>query len=84
MTALVEVALSAQTVSLDISLDVQSRDIEVSSPTPASVEVVLGAPSTAGFISADPDNRTKIGADGGIFTPDIAVDPLAYYILAKA
>lgn len=34
--------------------------------------------------SNDPNNRSKVGSDGGIFTPEIVVDPLAYYILAKA
>ena len=34
-------------------------------------------------VSADADNRTTLGGDGGIYTPDLIVDPLAYYILAK-
>lgn len=35
-------------------------------------------------ISADPGNRTTTGSDGGIYTPEIVADPLAYYILARA
>ena len=36
------------------------------------------------FLSADPDNRTREGSDGGLYTPELEVDPLAYYILAKS
>ena len=45
-----------------------------------------GAPGNeAGIrISTDPNNRSTKGTDGGLYTPDISVDPLAYYILAKA
>ena len=43
-----------------------------------------GPPGPAAFVSADPDNRTKEGTDGGLYTPDLVVDPLAYYILAKS
>lgn len=36
-------------------------------------------------ISADTPNRLRWGSDGGLYVPDdLAPDPLAYYILAKA
>ena len=34
-------------------------------------------------ISADPENRAHAGSDGGVFVPELAADPVAYYILAK-
>ena len=34
-------------------------------------------------VSADPDNRLTTGSDDGLYVPDLAADPLAYYILAK-
>lgn len=43
-----------------------------------------GPPGPGAFISTDPNNMTSMGTDGGIFTPDMVADPLAYYILAKA
>jgi hypothetical protein len=39
----------------------------------------------ATIVSSDVNNRVTSGSDGGIFVPDdLATDPLAYYILAKA
>lgn len=43
-----------------------------------------GPARSAAFISTDPDNMTREGTDGGLYTPDLVADPLAYYILAKA
>lgn len=34
-------------------------------------------------ISDDPENRARLGTDGGVFVPELAADPVAYYILAK-
>lgn len=36
------------------------------------------------FISQDPNNRLVYGTDGGLHVPDLTVEPLAYYILAKS
>lgn len=33
--------------------------------------------------STDPENRITAGADSGLFVPELLIDPLAYYILAK-
>lgn len=47
----------------------------------------VGAPGKDGqtHISADTPNRLRWGSDGGLYVPDdLAPDPLAYYILAKA
>lgn len=44
----------------------------------------LRGPAGVTPISDDPENRLTTGGDGGLFVPDIQVDPLAYYILAKA
>lgn len=43
-----------------------------------------GDPGPAAFVSADANNMTREGTDGGLFTPDLVSDPLAYYILAKS
>lgn len=47
----------------------------------------LDAPGADGspIISADPDNRIKRGADGGLHVlDDLTPNPLAYYILARS
>lgn len=48
---------------------------------------VRGPPGPGGgdapAISADPENRARAGSDGGVFVPELAADPVAYYILAK-
>lgn len=48
---------------------------------------VRGLPGPGGgdapAISADPENRARAGTDGGVFVPELAADPVAYYILAK-
>lgn len=43
-----------------------------------------GDPGSAAAISADAENRLTNGTDGGLFVPELTVDPVAYYILAKA
>ena len=52
-------------------------------------EVIQGPPGPKGdsanaSISADLDNRLTTGSDNGLYVPELAADPLAYYILAKA
>jgi hypothetical protein len=44
---------------------------------------VPGQSGSAASLSADAGNRSTVGSDGGIHTPDLTADPLAYYILAK-
>ena len=59
-------------------------------PGPAGPQGVQGVPGPQGkdgqtHISADTPNRLRWGSDGGLYVPDdLAPDPLAYYILAKA
>jgi hypothetical protein len=43
-----------------------------------------GPPGAAAAISGDGENRLTNGSDGGLFVPELTVDPVAYYILAKA
>jgi hypothetical protein len=43
-----------------------------------------GPPGAAGFVSTDPNNRLIHGTDGGLYVPDLAVDPLINYEQAKA
>ena len=73
--------------STDVIVTSQAS-VEVVETSSAVVEVVelamQGPPGPTAFVSTDPDNRTVLGTDGGFYTPDIAADPLAYYILAKA
>lgn len=45
---------------------------------------LVGPPGPVAPISADPDNRLTTGSDDGLYVPEIVIDPLAYYILAKA
>ena len=58
-------------------------------PGRAGVDGANGADGAAGIdgaarLSTDPGNRSILGSDQGIYTPDFVADPLAYYILAKA
>ena len=59
-------------------------------PGPPGPQGVQGVPGPQGkdgqtHISADTPNRLRWGSDGGLYVPDdLAPDPLAYYILAKA
>jgi hypothetical protein len=69
------------------SLDVASQTATLTLDRTRREVISEGAQGPAGpsaFVSADPNNRTVTGTDGGFFTPDIVADPLAYYILAKA
>ena len=43
-----------------------------------------GDTGSSASISTDPNNMTVLGGDGGIYTPDLVADPVAYYILAKS
>ena len=57
---------------------------------PNTIEIVEKGPkgdsgsATELPISTDPDNRLTTGSDNGLYVPELVVDPLAYYILAKA
>lgn len=70
---------------------------EAGPPGASAYEIWLAQPGNAGKtipefiaslqapISADAGNAITNGVDGGLYVPDdIASDPLAYYILAKA
>jgi len=45
---------------------------------------VNGIDGDQSFPSLDVNNRLIKGSDSGLYVPDIFVDPLAYYILAKS
>ena len=88
MTVVVEVTSPRLTVEstaagqVTVSASSSGRQvIEVGVGGPQGAQ---GVPGPAAFVSTDPNNRTTTGNDGGLFTPDIMSDPLAYYILAKA
>lgn len=57
-------------------------------PAAPTVEVQFGGPpgppGGAASISSDAENRLTNGTDGKLFVPELTVDPVAYYILAKA
>lgn len=42
----------------------------------------MGPPGIGGQVSPGPDNRLRAETDG-LYVPECAVDPLAYYILAS-
>ena len=42
-----------------------------------------GPPGTSGFVSSDANNRLTHGTDGGLYVPDLAIDPLLHYEQAK-
>lgn len=68
-----------------LTVDSDDSQLETTLVEHELLEVAMqGPPGPTAFVSTDPDNRTVLGTDGGFYTPDIAADPLAYYILAKA
>lgn len=88
MTTVVEVSTTKVVVQAGLST---ASVVTSSEPVASVIEVgrtgpqgPRGLPGPAAFVSADPGNRTTTGADGGLYTPEIQADPLAYYILAKA
>ena len=42
-----------------------------------------GPAGSAASISTQQNNRLTTGADGGMYVPQLEVDPVAYYILSK-
>ncbi len=42
-----------------------------------------GANGSNGTISADTDNRLVFGTDGGMYVPELTIDLVAYYLVAK-
>lgn len=43
-----------------------------------------GPPGPQAPVSSDPSNRLTSGSDEGLYVPELAADPLAYYILSKS
>lgn len=70
--------------------DGPSTLVVIQEAPPNTLEVVEKGPKgdsgsvTELAISTDPDNRLTTGSDNGLYVPELAADPLAYYILAKA
>ena len=83
-------AVSIETNSTNVSIDATETIIEFVSGAmgpmgPQGPKGDKGDPGAGAFYaSGEINNRTRIGNDGGIYTPDIEVDPLAHYILAKS
>jgi hypothetical protein len=59
---------------------------ELEELTAAQVKTLLSIDiaDISGLISTQVDNRLNTGADDGLFVPELTVDPLSYYILAKS
>jgi hypothetical protein len=67
---------------------VMHKLLSIQSPVYVKLHTGTVPPSTPGSgtaatISNSPDNRLTTGTDGGLFVPEITIDPLAYYILAR-
>ena len=60
--------------------------LKVQMPTPgnSTADLARNITNYPTKVSLDQDNRSRTGSDGGIYTPELITDPLAYYILAKA
>ena len=65
---------------------IMSRILSIQPPTKVTLHAGT-VPSLPGggqsAISTTPNNRLTTGADGGLFVPDITIDPLAYSILSR-
>lgn len=72
--------------NIQVELRRGDRQLQVEMPTPGGSTADLARNITNYSVKAsfDPDNRSRLGSDGGIYTPELTTDPLAYYILAKA
>ncbi len=74
------IRLDFQPVAYSPSMALTSPGLSLAFSVP---NVTVVRPTAA--ISADPGNRVVAGTDGGVYVrDDLAPDPLAYYILAKA
>lgn len=79
-------AVIGATRSIQVDLQRTRSPLEVQMPTPggSTAELARNITNYSVKASLDQDNRSRLGSDGGIYTPELAADPLAYYILAKA
>lgn len=64
-------------------------DLESLLPAPPTIVVEIGvaqgpAGTPGNTASVSPTLENRAVDDGGVFVPELRVDPLAYYILAKA
>lgn len=82
----VQQAVIGATRGIEVDLQRAHPPLNVQMPTPGGSTVDLARNITNYSVKAsfDPDNRSRLGSDGGIYTPELTADPLAYYILAKA
>jgi len=64
----------------DLAVQPETLVVEAGIPGPPGPPGADGA----GFVSADPGNRLALGADAGLFVPELSTDPLAWYLLAKS
>lgn len=76
--------MSVEKIQVELKRTTPGIQVEFSRPQSLGVEFARTITNYNTKPSTDPDNRSTLGSDGGIYTPEIAVDPLAYYILAKA
>lgn len=84
VTELISLTTESEVTELPQSVEVFDERINVIELVEQGKQGIPGPPGPASFVSLDPNNMTQEGTDGGIFTPDVVADPVAYYILAKS
>ena len=68
---------------LPIGLPISTPPIVLNLAPYAGPQGPQGVSGAVSSISTDPDNRLTTGADGGLYLPELAADPLAHYLLAR-
>lgn len=89
LESIVVVDSDTESVVVDISVDTLVVDAEVTTVISEGIagppgKGLKGDPGDAASLSTDPENRSRLGDDGKIYTPELTTDPLAFYILAKS
>lgn len=76
--------MSASQIQVELRRARPALEVQMPLHSGSTAEIASNITNYSVRASLDQNNRSRIGSDGGIYTPELAADPLAYYILAKA
>lgn len=76
--------MSKSAIQVELQRTRPALEVQIPAPGGSTADLARNITNYSVKASFDPDNRSRLGSDGGIYTPELTADPLAYYILAKA
>lgn len=76
--------MSQSAIQVELQRTRPALGVQIPAPGSSTADLARNITNYSVKASFDPDNRSRLGSDGGIYTPELTADPLAYYILAKA